>query len=229
MAISSASIKRYLSGGASNSDPLLSLGDVISSTVLATLTLHALFDVVDGTEASAGDTEYRCWYLKNDDSVTAGSFVVGTVYTILTAGTTDFTAIGAANSNVGTTFTATGVGTGTGTAGRTYQSVDIYIKTQTPSSDTAYAIGLDNAGVGDGSTTGVAYDGTGSSEGTAPPSANPGVSTWQAGVGAGNALTIGDIKAGEVQAVWVRRTVTAGASAYSTDNVEITVSGDSSA
>jgi hypothetical protein len=49
-------------------------------------------------------------------TITAGAFVVGEVYTILTAGTTDFTVIGAASSTVGTTFTATGTGTGTGTA-----------------------------------------------------------------------------------------------------------------
>jgi len=48
--------------------------------------------------------------------VTAGSFVVGNTYVIRTAGTTDFTLIGAADSNVGTIFTATGVGSGTGTA-----------------------------------------------------------------------------------------------------------------
>ena len=41
--------------------------------------------------------------------------VVGIVYTITSTGTTDFTLIGAANSDVGTTFTATGAGTGTGT------------------------------------------------------------------------------------------------------------------
>jgi hypothetical protein len=49
-------------------------------------------------------------------TVTAGSFVVGKKYRIASAGTTDFTLIGAANSSVGTEFTATGVGTGTGTA-----------------------------------------------------------------------------------------------------------------
>ena len=48
--------------------------------------------------------------------ITAGSFVVGNTYRIVTAGTTDFTLIGAANSSVGTIFTATGVGSGTGTA-----------------------------------------------------------------------------------------------------------------
>ncbi|MCK9569543.1 head-tail connector protein [Candidatus Pacearchaeota archaeon] len=49
-------------------------------------------------------------------SVTAGAFVSGTVYRILTVGTTDFTLIGAAANTVGTIFTATGVGAGTGTA-----------------------------------------------------------------------------------------------------------------
>ena len=47
---------------------------------------------------------------------TAGSFVVGANYTILTSGTTSFVAIGALNNNVGTAFVATGVGSGTGTA-----------------------------------------------------------------------------------------------------------------
>jgi len=48
--------------------------------------------------------------------VNAGSFVVGKQYVISSAGTTNFTAIGAANNNVGTYFVATGVGSGTGTA-----------------------------------------------------------------------------------------------------------------
>jgi hypothetical protein len=48
--------------------------------------------------------------------LTAGSFTTGVTYTIISSGTTDFTLIGAANSNAGTIFTATGVGTGNGTA-----------------------------------------------------------------------------------------------------------------
>lgn len=51
--------------------------------------------------------------------VTAGSFVVSTEYVITSTGTTDFTLIGAADSNPGTIFTATGTGTGTGTANET--------------------------------------------------------------------------------------------------------------
>ena len=46
----------------------------------------------------------------------AGNFAIGATYTITFAGTTDFTLIGAANNNVGTTFVATGIGSGTGTA-----------------------------------------------------------------------------------------------------------------
>jgi hypothetical protein len=49
-------------------------------------------------------------------TVTAGSFVVGATYTILTVGTTTWTSIGAASNTVGVTFVATGVGSGTGTA-----------------------------------------------------------------------------------------------------------------
>ena len=54
------------------------------------------------------------------NTVTAGNFVVGVKYTILTVGTTSFTAIGASANTVGIVFTATGVGTGTGTANTTF-------------------------------------------------------------------------------------------------------------
>jgi hypothetical protein len=47
----------------------------------------------------------------------AGSFLTGSTYTILSVGTTDFTAIGAASNTVGISFVATGAGEGTGTAG----------------------------------------------------------------------------------------------------------------
>lgn len=49
-------------------------------------------------------------------TITAGAFITGDSYTIVTVGTTDFTTIGSADNNVGTTFTATGAGSGTGTA-----------------------------------------------------------------------------------------------------------------
>jgi hypothetical protein len=49
-------------------------------------------------------------------TVTAGSFVIGNQYSILTIGTTDFTTIGASANTIGIAFVATGVGSGTGTA-----------------------------------------------------------------------------------------------------------------
>jgi len=56
--------------------------------------------------------------------ITAGAFVVGNDYQIVSVGTTDFTLIGASANTVGVIFTATGVGTGTGTASTAYQIVD---------------------------------------------------------------------------------------------------------
>lgn len=49
-------------------------------------------------------------------TVTAGSFVVGKIYRIVSIGTTNFTLIGATANSVGLHFIATGVGSGTGTA-----------------------------------------------------------------------------------------------------------------
>ena len=49
-------------------------------------------------------------------TVNAGSFVVGTTYTILVVGNTNFVSIGASANTVGVVFVATGAGTGTGTA-----------------------------------------------------------------------------------------------------------------
>jgi hypothetical protein len=64
-------------------------------------------------------------------STTAGSFVVGNPYTIVTTGNTNFTLIGAANSSPGTSFTATGIGSGTGTASNTIllQTGDVWYDT----------------------------------------------------------------------------------------------------
>jgi hypothetical protein len=80
--------------------------------------------------------------------ITAGSFVVGHTYKITTVGTTDFTLIGAADSVVGTIFTATGVGTGTGTATQEYETLklvsDIFsnVGIVTTSSKGAKVVGL---------------------------------------------------------------------------------------
>ena len=53
-------------------------------------------------------------------NTTAGAFVIGNQYTIVTVGTTNFTLIGASANTVGITFTATGAGSGTGTASNNF-------------------------------------------------------------------------------------------------------------
>ena len=82
-----------------------------SGTGTATTPLPSRYLKSDGT-----NTSFDQFNLASTTTVTAGSFVVGTSYTILSVGTTDFTLIGAASNAVGVVFTATGVGTGTGTA-----------------------------------------------------------------------------------------------------------------
>ena len=61
MPIISTDIQYRLSGGAANSDPLLSLGGAKSSVAAGT----NLFDDVPSAEASAGRIEYRCVYIHN--------------------------------------------------------------------------------------------------------------------------------------------------------------------
>lgn len=65
MSIISTDITFQLSGGAANADPNASLGGIISSNAIVDATLQNLFDNVTGDEASAGDSEYRCLYIKN--------------------------------------------------------------------------------------------------------------------------------------------------------------------
>jgi hypothetical protein len=63
----------------------------------------------------AGVTGVACIF-SSGGIFTAGAFVVGLSYVIVTVGTTNFTAIGAASNTVGVVFVATGIGTGDGTA-----------------------------------------------------------------------------------------------------------------
>lgn len=63
------------------------------------------------------DSNDSIWIGSTDGDIdVAGSFNIGSTYIIEDAGDTDFTAVGAADSVVGTIFTATGVGSGTGEA-----------------------------------------------------------------------------------------------------------------
>ena len=76
----------------------------------------------EGKQSAAG--EYTLKYYKADDPIgtysstatTAGDFVVGKYYTILTLGNTNFVGDGASANTVGVIFKATNAGSGTGTA-----------------------------------------------------------------------------------------------------------------
>lgn len=169
MAIVAGDIDFLLSGGGSNADPDASLGGAISSTEITDASLHNLFDVVGSAEASAGDVEYRCMYVKNSHATLTLSNAV------------------------------------------------VWIQTQTPSDDTAIAIALAGEGV------------NGTAETIADESTAPAGESFTAPANEGAALAIGDIPPGEHQAIWVRRTVSAAASAYTGDSVVLRVKGDTAA
>jgi hypothetical protein len=69
-------------------------------------------------------------------TVTAGEFATGRAYVITDTGDTDFTEIGAENSDPGTRFVATGAGSGTGTA----STNDVTFSVNGTSAGTAQAI-----------------------------------------------------------------------------------------
>ena len=62
MPIVTADLAYRLSGGASNTDPTLSIGGAKSTTAVNGATL---FDAVSSAESAAGDVEYRCYYAHN--------------------------------------------------------------------------------------------------------------------------------------------------------------------
>ena len=169
MPIVAGDIDYHLSGGAGNTDPSASLGGVISTTQITDASLHNVFDVVSSAEASAGDTEYRCIYVKNAH----GSL--------------------------------------------TLQNAKVWIETQTPSGDTSVEIALAGEGV------------NGTAETIANESTAPSGESFSAPASEGAGLTIGDIPAGQSQAIWIKRIVSATASAYSSDSVVIRVKGDTAA
>jgi len=87
----------------------------INSKYQIKVTLNGQVQTVDVDYTVSSD--FSTVTLTNNPGVaTAGSFVSGQTYTILSVGSTDFVAIGASSNTVGVEFIATGTGTGTGTA-----------------------------------------------------------------------------------------------------------------
>jgi hypothetical protein len=76
MAIIAANLAFYLTGGAANADPSLSLGGVISNVLFTDATLENLFDNVSPAEALAGSVKYRALSFKNLAAETAYAAVI---------------------------------------------------------------------------------------------------------------------------------------------------------
>lgn len=169
MPITSTDLKFHLSGGTANSDPNAALGGAISTTQIVDATVANLFDNVGSAESAAGDTEYRCFYVKNTHATL------------------------------------------------TLQAAKVYIQTNTPSADTSAEIGLGTSAV------------NGTEQTVANESTAPSAVTFSTAAGSGNALSIGNIPAGQHKAIWLKRIVNAAAAAYNSDSVIIRVEGDTAA
>lgn len=165
MPILSGDIARLLSGGAANSDPLLSLGGAKSSVAAAA----AIFDRVSGLESGAGDIEYRCIYVRNQH----GSL--------------------------------------------TLNSAVAWVLSDTPSASTTIALGL-------GSSLMDGIEQTVASEGAAPTGV-----TFLPAIDKAGGIALGNIPPGQTRAIWLRRTVTAGAAATASDPYTIRVEGETEA
>ena len=150
MPIITTDIKYRLSGGAANTDQNASLGGAKSTTEASA----ALFDDVLSDEATAGDVEYRCFYVHNAHAT----------LTMLTA--------------------------------------KAWIQANTPSGDTTLAMGLGTSAVN-------ATEQVVANEGVAPTGV-----TFSAAADEAGSIALGDIPPGQHRAVWLRRTVTAGAAGF---------------
>jgi len=87
----------------------------VANTALTPNTMNILStDAASATAFVSSINDYNSEVFPTQ--VAAGSLSAGTVYTIYSAGTTNWTAVGAMANMTGITFTATGAGSGTGTA-----------------------------------------------------------------------------------------------------------------
>lgn len=101
--------------------PSFRIGLDVTESFVTSDTDSTLLDNAQGTYnyAAPGADRYNIdlkLVKKDVGIVTAGQFIIGATYTIVTAGDTDFVSIGSSDDIPGTTFVATDVGTGTGTA-----------------------------------------------------------------------------------------------------------------
>ena len=159
MSIVEADLLCLLSGGADNTDPNASLGGVVSTTEVVDDTLHNLFDEVTGDEHTAGETNYRAIYLKNDSAETA-------------------------------------------------YNVKFWIESNSTGADSAITIGKEASS---GSPIQTVAD-----EDTEPTAISFVTADGQA-----NALALGDMAAGVVYGIWIKRVITAGSTPQANDTATL--------
>jgi len=104
MAILATEINYRLSGGAANNDGNASIGGAISSND-TNESLNGLFDQVSGDESAAGDVEYRCVYIQNNNGTLTAQNPKVWIETQTTSNDTDI-AIGLGDAAVGATEAA---------------------------------------------------------------------------------------------------------------------------
>lgn len=103
-------------------------------------------------EIVVGGTLTGAAWLRVGTSFTAGAFVVGLRYVILTVGTTDFTLIGASANTIGVSFIATGVGVGTGTAAQETSCAEYDVTATAITGGQSAVKGFANSGTGSNSS-----------------------------------------------------------------------------
>lgn len=99
----------------------------------------------------------------------------------------------------------------------TMESAKVWIQANTPSPDTVIAIGVGTAAI------------NGTEQTVADESTAPSGVTFSSPTSEGTSLSLGNIPFSQHKAVWIRRTVTAGASAYNSDSFTLRVKCDTAA
>jgi hypothetical protein len=242
MAVVAGEVQIYLSGGAANSDPNLSLGGIISSTQVTSQDCQAPVNVNgvvinnafsnlegNGTLYWFNATNQLAWQAPGQGTYVPvtitgdGQYTLGgsSGYLIVTATLATLQAIGSDQTDtLAITYQANKVyddiSKNESLAGdieyrclyiKNINGVDpitdvkLFLKAQ-PTGPDELDIGLDPAGVGDGSTTGVAT--TAADEGTAPA----GVSFSRPSTSA-SGLAVGTLASNACAAFWIRRTIAA--------------------
>jgi hypothetical protein len=241
MAVTAGDVKIYLSGGAANSDPNLSLGGIVSSTEVLSQSVQAPVNVSGVTITNAFSNlegNGTLYYFNTSNSLAWQAPGQGTYVTVAVTGDGTYTLGGSTGWLVVTVVNASLPGSDQiDTLAVTYQANKVYddiTKNESLSGDVEYRclyvkntngvdpitdvklfiraqptgpdeldIALDLAGVGDGSTTGVAD--TVVDEGTAPSPAL----TFTRPSSSGAGLVVGTLASNACHAFWIRRTIAA--------------------